>query len=106
MELALIVGRRALVEPKTALTGVIFDASFARFRSSVASFNFAKASLRFFCRRDLGNIVETRGNCKEMKCCKGREGKARTLSRIGGQLARLRLVQTGWCLINGTILSY
>ena len=60
------MGRRALVDPKTVLAGEMLDASFARVRSSMASFNFDKASLRPFGRWDFGSIVETCGSCKEM----------------------------------------
>ena len=35
----LIVARRTLTVPKTALAGVVFEASFARFRTSMAAFN-------------------------------------------------------------------
>ena len=66
MELTLIVGRRALVEVKTALAGATLDSSFARSRSSMASFNFDKVPSRSVCCWEVVAIVGTRGSCKGM----------------------------------------
>ena len=65
--------------PKTTLAGAMLDTSFAWFRSSIASSNFAKASSRPFCCCGFGAIVGIRGNCKETAC-----GKTRILIRTGG----------------------
>lgn len=59
----LIIVRRILTEPKMALTGVMLEISFPRFRASIATFNEERASGRF----GLASMFETRS---------GRERKA------------------------------
>jgi len=66
-ERTLIIVRRTLTEPKTALAGVMLDTSFARFTASMATFNDERASSRRF------SMVESRGNCKK-QCCRQAAG--------------------------------
>lgn len=73
--LTLIVGRRAPTEPKTAFAGVMLDASFAIFRSFMASFNIVETPSRPFGSRGLGSIVESRCGCGEMASREGYEGE-------------------------------
>ena len=63
---------------KTTLAEAMLDTSFARFRSSIASSNFAKASSRPFCCCGFGTIVGVRGNYKETACVKGCKGKPKS----------------------------
>ena len=57
-EHTLIITKRALAVPKTALAGVGLEISFARFKASMAVFSKEK-------KLSLAGIVETRGSCEE-----------------------------------------
>ena len=61
----LIVLRRVLTEPKTALAGVILESSLAISKVSMAIFNDEVAPSSPFDRWDLACIVETRGSRKK-----------------------------------------
>ena len=65
------MGRRALVEAKTALAGEMLDSSFARSRSPMTSFNFDKLPSRPVCRWDVGTILGIRSSYDEMKVVRG-----------------------------------
>ena len=54
----LIIVRRMLTEPKTALAGVMLDSSFARFIASMAAFNKERALSWRFVRWDFASMVE------------------------------------------------
>jgi len=56
----LIIARRILTEPKTAVAGAKLAASFARSRTSIAMFNEERTLSRPFGGWDLADIVETR----------------------------------------------
>ena len=60
----LIIVRTMLTEPKTALAGVMLEASFARFRASIDTFNMERASSRRFCCLEFAFMVGTRGSCE------------------------------------------
>jgi len=73
-QLTLIIAKRTLTEPKTALASVTPETSFARFTASVAAFNNEMVTSRRFRRWDFIRMVETGGSC-------GRKGAARRLCR-------------------------
>jgi len=54
-----MVVSRTLVEPNTAMTGVMLEASFARLRVSMAAFSEGRAPFCLFGCWDLSVIVET-----------------------------------------------
>ena len=54
----MIIVRRMVTEPKTALAGVMLETSFARFRVSMATFSKERAPSRPFGRWDLAAMVE------------------------------------------------
>ena len=57
----LIIVRRTLAEPKTALAGVMLEISFVRFRASIVTFKVERVvPFPLFC-WDFGAIVESRG---------------------------------------------
>ena len=73
--LTLIIARRILAEPKTALAGVMLEASFARFKASMRTFNAEMVPSRSL-GRGLGFMVETGGRWKRTvggggseRCC-------------------------------------
>ena len=66
-ERTLIIVRRTLTEPKTALAGVMLATSFARFKVSMATFNDERTSSRRFSCRESANMVESRDGC-ERRC--------------------------------------
>ena len=67
-EHTLIIIKRALAVPKTALAGVGPEISFARFKASMAALSKEK-------KVSLAGIVETRGGCEEKVWRKGCKGK-------------------------------
>ena len=58
----MIIVKRTLTEPKTALAGVMLETSFARFMASMATFNEETAPPLRFCLLELASMVETRGS--------------------------------------------
>ena len=64
----LIIVRRTLTEPNTALAGVILAASFARFVISMATFNKERGPSRRLCRREFASMVDSRGGCEKWRC--------------------------------------
>ena len=54
----LIIVRRILAEPKTALAGVMLTTSFVIFMASMVAFNDVRMSSRRFCCLEFGSIVE------------------------------------------------
>ena len=74
-KLTLIIVRRMATEPKTALAGVMFESSLARFRPSIAIFSEERTPSRPFGRWDLSVMVETQGSCEEAVRCEGCEGE-------------------------------
>ena len=60
----LIIVRRMLTEPKTALAGVMLETSFARFMASTAAFSKGMALSWRFVRWGLVTMVETGGSCE------------------------------------------
>ena len=69
-KLTLIIVRITLTVPKTALAGVMLDASFARFKASTATFNAVIVPSRSLGRWDPAFMVETRG-CGERTVQRG-----------------------------------
>ena len=74
----MIIVRRTLTEPKTALAGVPPEISFTRFMASMAASSKQRAFSRRFCRLELfASMVEGRGSCKKRMwdtgCADGRE---------------------------------
>ena len=67
----LIIVRRTLTEPKTALAGVILDTSFARFITSMATFNNERASSGRFCRGESASMVKSRETVRQAGCENG-----------------------------------
>ena len=61
-KLTLITVRITLTVPKTALAGVTLDASFARFKASMATFNAEMVPSHSLGRWDPAFMVETRGS--------------------------------------------
>jgi len=61
-KLTLIVARIMVTEPKTALAGAIPEASFARFKASIAVFNSEMSPSRPLDRWDPAFMVEIRGS--------------------------------------------
>ena len=59
-EHTLIIVRRTLTEPKTALAGVMLETSFARFMASMATFNAERIPSLGFCPWEFASIVESR----------------------------------------------
>jgi len=73
-KLTLIVRRITSTEPKIALAGVTPEASFARFKASMAAFNAEIVPSRPFGRRwDSTSMVETRGSRERTVQRGGRE---------------------------------
>ena len=73
----LIIVRRILTDPKTALAGVMLETSFARFMASMARFNEESVPSRpfCFCRWDWASIVEPRRSGERWSCVEAvREG--------------------------------
>ena len=62
----LMITRRALTVPKTALAGVALEISFARFKPSIAKFKRGRARSPRFGRSDLGAIVEPGGSWEKV----------------------------------------
>ena len=61
----LIIVRRALTEPKTALAGVMLATSFARFMASIATFNAEMVPSRPFGRSGVAAMVEPKRGGKK-----------------------------------------
>ena len=72
--LTLIMARRILAEPKTALAGVILEASFARFKASMRTFNAEMVPSRSLGCWGLGFMVETGGRWERTMRGGGSEG--------------------------------
>ena len=67
-KLTLIIVRATPTEPKTALAGVIVEASFARFKASMAAFNVETAPSRSLGRLEgSAMVVKTEGSCGERR---------------------------------------
>jgi len=60
----LIIVRRELTEPNTALAGVTQEISFARLRVSIATFNEERELSRPLGLRELGSMGKARGRCE------------------------------------------
>ena len=80
----LIIVRRMLTEPKTALAGVELETSFARFVTSMIAFSKERVLSSRFGRWDFGFMVENRGFCERTVWA----------VRMGGHFAVICLVQT------------
>ena len=74
MRLTLIIPRRKLTEPKTALAGAIVATSFVRFKASMAAFNTEIEPSRSLGCLDPAFMVETRGSCERAVRRRGYEG--------------------------------
>ena len=58
MQHTLIIARRALTVPKTALAGVMLETSFARFIASMATFSEEIVPPRSFGRWDIASMID------------------------------------------------
>ena len=70
----LIMARRILTEPKTALAGVILETSFARFKASINTFSAEMAPSCSLGCWVLGSMVKTGGIWERIVRCGGSEG--------------------------------
>ena len=62
----LIIARRMLAEPKTALAGVILETSFARFKASITTFNAETVPSCSLGCWVVCSIAETRSDCERI----------------------------------------
>ena len=72
-KLTLIIPKRKLTDPKTALAGVMLEISFPRSKVAMATVNNETARSPPFVGWHLEAIVEPRGSREKSVRCKGRE---------------------------------